>query len=123
MVIRFVVPALASASPLFAAEPYCLVQETCTETSDNCQPAEGRLEMKMHGTGKAMVHLNDAAPLEATPLMMGEMVQMIFAGPDKSQHQMRIAPDGKFNYLINTPNLDAPKGKDQVLYRGQCHEG
>lgn len=120
---RYLLPALLLASPVIAAEPYCLVQESCIETSDNCQPAEGRLEMRVQDSGKALVYLNDAEPLEATPLMMGQMVQMIFAGPDRSQHQLRIAPDGKFNYLIDTPNPEAHKGKDQILYRGQCQEG
>lgn len=111
------------ATPALAAEPYCLVEETCTETSDNCQPAEGRLEMRMQPGGKALVVLDDREGLEATPLVMGKMIQMIFSGPDKTQHQLRIGPDGRFNYLINTPNPDAWKGKDQVLFRGQCVEG
>jgi len=41
----------------------------------------------------------------------------------KTEHQLRLAADGVFNYLISVPDASAPKGKDQTLYRGQCVEG
>ncbi len=116
--------ALAVATPpaAMAAEPYCNVQETCSQTSDNCQPAEGLLKVDVLPSGKASVRLTDRPALESTILEMGGQIILLFTdGTD--EHELRIAGDGKFNYLISTADRDAPKGKDQVLYRGQCVEG
>lgn len=111
-----------SALPATAAEPFCTVQETCAQTNDNCHPAEGRLTIDVLPSGKASVVLNDAPPLESAILDMGGKIILIFHdGP--AEHQLRIEGDGQFNYLISTPDTEAPNGKDQVLYRGQCVEG
>ena len=105
-----------------AAEPYCNVLETCTQTSDNCQPAEGMLKIDMQPSGKALVMPNDRPPLESAILnMSGQIILLFTDGTD--EHELRINGDGKFNYLISIADPDAPKGKDQVLYRGQCVEG
>lgn len=125
---RVSMPALAALAAGFfpqtalAGEPFCTVQETCHGTNDNCTPAAGLLTVVVQPSGKAQVNLNDNPPLESTILNMNGMILLIFRdGVD--QHQLRIQSDGTFNYLISKPDRSAPKGKAQVLYRGQCQEG
>lgn len=113
---------LLSAAAALAGAPFCQVEATCTETSDNCVAAEGRLQIDVLPSGKASVLLNDHAPLESTILDMNGMIMLIFHD-GKDEHQLRIQPDGKFNYLISKPDPDAFNGKNQILYRGQCVEG
>ncbi|WP_164726814.1 hypothetical protein [Shimia sediminis] len=82
-----------------------------------------QLEMKMRGAERAVRHLADAVPRETAPVMIGEMAQRGLPRAQALQRQLRISPDGQFDDLIYTPNRDAHIGKDQVRYRGQCHEG
>jgi hypothetical protein len=120
----FLAPALLAlaTTPALAADPTCPVAETCKHSNDNCQPAEGMLLLRLLPSGKVEVRLNDNAPQEATVLQMTGQTIMLF-GSDGEEHQLRLAPDGKFNYLISIPDPSAPEGKDQTLYRGQCVEG
>ena len=111
----------AAAAPAFAGGPTCPVTETCKHSNDNCQPAEGLLILALQPDGKVEVQLNDNPPLLSTVLQMSGQTILIF-GSGGEEHQLRLAADGKFNYLISIPDEDAPKGKDQTLYRGQCVE-
>lgn len=108
--------------PGLAGAPYCAVEEICKHTNDNCQPAEGRLVMRLLPSGKAEVQLDDGPAHESTVLQMQGKTLLIFR-VEGEEHQLRLEADGKFNYLISIPDPDAPKGKDQTLYRGQCVEG
>ena len=114
--------AAAAGAPAVAGAPSCPVTETCKHSNDNCQPAEGMLVLALQDDGKVEVRLNDNPPLLSTVLQMSGQTILIF-GPDGEEHQLRLASDGKFNYLISIPDKGAPKGKDQILYRGQCVEG
>lgn len=105
-----------------AGVPFCNVSELCTGSNDNCSPAEGRLQIDVQPTGKALVRLNDDPPLESAVLDMNGQIILIFHDGPK-EHQLRISNTGTFNYLISSPDPQAAKGKDQVLYRGQCVEG
>ncbi len=105
-----------------AGAPSCPVSETCKGSNDNCQPAEGLLTLTLLPTGKAQVQLNDASPHESTVLQLNGQTVLIF-GENGEEHQLRLDAEGKFNYLITIPDADAPKGRDQTLYRGQCVEG
>jgi len=110
------------ALPAVAGEPYCDVTETCQGTNDNCTPATGRLQIDVQPNGKALVRFDDRAPLESAVLDMNGQIILIFHN-DAQEHQLRISDTGRFNYLISTPDPEAAKGMDQVLYRGQCVEG
>lgn len=114
--------ALLAAPPALAGGPTCPVTETCKQTNDNCQPAEGMLVLALQPDGKVEVRLNDNPPLTSTVLQMNGQTILIFWN-NGEEHQLRLAADGKFNYLISIPDESAPKGKDQTLYRGQCVEG
>ena len=104
------------------AEPKCLVEETCAGTSDNCEPAEGVVVITALDAYKATLQLNDGPVHESTYLSLNRVLALIFV-VQGVEHQLRIQENGSFNYLISTPNPDAPKGKDQILYRGTCVEG
>ncbi len=110
------------AGPALADAPTCPVSEICRHANDNCQPAEGLLILALQPSGKVEVRLNDNPPLTSTVLQMNGQTILLF-GEDGEEHQLRLAADGKFNYLITIPDADAPRGKDQTLYRGQCLEG
>ncbi len=114
--------ALLAAGPAVAGAPTCPVREICKHSNDNCQPAEGMLILALQPSGKVEVRLNDDPPLESTVLQMNGQTILLF-GRDREEHQLRLAADGTFNYLISIPDADAPRGKDQTLYRGQCLEG
>lgn len=111
-----------SAQPAFAAEPFCKVEETCTVHKDNCEPATGRLTIKVQPSGKGVITLDGTAPVEATILQMNGKT-MLISTDDGEEHQLRISDDGSFNYLITTPDTDAQIGRSQIMYRGQCVEG
>ena len=116
--------ALAAGSAL-AAAPTCPVTETCKQSNDNCQPAEGLVVLKMLEADpvlKVAVSLNDAPPVDTTAVQDPKYTTLM-AMIDGTEHQFRLQPDGTFNYLITTPDRDAPGGHDQPLYRGQCLEG
>ncbi|MCA0873399.1 hypothetical protein LCL97_21415 [Seohaeicola saemankumensis] len=108
--------------PAVAGEPYCDVTETCQGTSDNCAPSTGRLQIDVQPDGKALVRFDDRAPLQSAVLDMNGQIILIFHNGSQ-EHQLRISDSGRFNYLISTPDPEAAKGMDQVLYRGQCVEG
>ncbi len=112
----------ATAAPALAGVPACPVTETCKGSNDNCRPAEGMLVLALQPDGKVEVRLDDAPPRLSTVLQMSGQTILIF-GDDGEEHQLRLAEDGRFNYLISIPDPGAPKGKDQTLYRGQCVEG
>lgn len=114
--------AAMAVSPATAGTPYCQIEEVCRGTNDNCAPEGGRVTIDVLPSGKAQVTLRDRAPLESTILDMNGMIMLIFHD-DRIEHQLRINPEGSFHYLVSTPDPDAPKGKDQVMYRGQCVEG
>ena len=114
--------ALLWAAPGLAGAPTCPVSEICKYSNDNCQPAEGMLILALQPSGKVEVRLNDNPPLTSTVLQMSGQTILLF-GEDGEEHQIRLAADGKFNYLITIPDAGAPRGRDQTLYRGQCLEG
>jgi hypothetical protein len=114
--------ALLAAGPALAGGPSCPVSEICKHSNDNCQPAEGLLILALQPSGKVEVRLNDNSPLTSTVLQMSGQTILLF-GEGGEEHQLRLAADGKFNYLITIPDADAPRGRDQTLYRGQCLEG
>lgn len=113
-------PALA-----LAGEPTCPITEICRETRDNCAPAEGMLTLRyLPENGKVEVRLDDNPPLQSTILNLSGQTVLIF-GEDGEEHQLRIAPDGTFNYLVTIPepdNTDDFDRRKQTLYRGQCVE-
>lgn len=115
---------LAGLAPVaaLAGTPYCQIEQACRGTSDNCTPEGGRVTIDVLPSGKAAVTLRDRAPLESTILDMNGLI-MLICHDDRTEHQLRINPEGSFTYLISVPDPDAPKGKDQVMYRGQCVEG
>jgi|GEM_PF-6786947 len=115
----------AVAAPALAGAPTCPVTETCKHSNDNCQPAEGLVVLKVLEADpvlKVAVTLNDALPVE-TIAVQDPKYTTLMAMIDGTEHQFRLQPDGTFNYLITTPDPDAPGGHDQTLYRGQCLEG
>jgi hypothetical protein len=111
-----------TALPAVAAEPFCNVEETCTVHKDNCEPAKGRLTIKVQPSGKGLIALDGNAPVEATILQMNGKTMLISTN-DGEEHQLRISDDGGFNYLITTPDTEAETGRSQIMYRGQCVEG
>jgi hypothetical protein len=114
---------IAIASPALAGEPACPVTETCRISDDYCQPAEGMPIIKFPPqSGKVAIHLNDNPPLESAILDKPGQTTMSFMRAGE-EHQLRVAPDGKFNYLITIHDPQAPGGCDQTLYRRQCLEG
>ena len=116
-------PALADDT---TGEPYCAVEETCTVTSDNCQPAEGRIKLHLHAAENvtmATILLNDENMGTGSVLGLHNVTAIMFTTEDGVENQMRIQENGRFNYLVSRPDPDAHKGKDQILYRGQCVEG
>lgn len=106
-----------------AGDPYCAIEETCTVTSDNCVPADGRLVFEALQGGKARVVLDDEVMGEAAILSMSSMTTLMFTTEAGVQNQVRIQQSGAFTYLVSKPDAAAFNGKDQVLYRGQCVEG
>ncbi|MDU8926908.1 hypothetical protein RXV86_05890 [Alisedimentitalea sp. MJ-SS2] len=112
--------------PALAAEPYCQVEETCTVTSDNCQPAEGRIMLHLHAAEnvtKATILLDGERMGTGSVLGLHNVTAIMFTTEDGIENQMRIQENGRFNYLVSRPDAQAHKGKDQMLYRGQCVEG
>lgn len=120
--IAFVTATVVAAMPLHAGGPRCVVEETCTETSDNCQPAEGILRVTALDAYKATVQLDNGPVFESTYLGLNGVLALIFSPEPQHEHQLRIQDNGTFNYLVSTPNADAHNGKDQILYRGTCVE-
>lgn len=117
------VAALATLSGLAqASEPYCVVEETCITTGDNCTPAEGRLDVRRVSQYRAEMVLNDRPAVEGI-ILDHKAITTVLGDLDGVHYQLRIQPDGTFNYLVETPNSEAWKGKDQVLFRGHCIEG
>ncbi len=114
-----------AAAPALAGAPTCPVTETCKHSNDNCQPTEGLVVLEMLEADpvlKVAVTLNDAPAVE-TIAVQDPKYTTLMAMIDGTEHQFRLQPDGTFNYLITTPDPDAPGGHDQTLYRGQCLEG
>lgn len=114
-----------TSAPALAGAPTCPVTETCKHSNDNCQPAAGLVVLKMLEADpvlKVAVTLDEAAPVETTAVQDPKYTTLM-AMIDGTEHQFRLQPDGTFNYLITTPDPDAPGGHDQTLYRGQCVEG
>lgn len=120
--IALVTATVLAAAPLYAAGPRCMVEETCTETSDNCQPATGVVKVTALDGYKATVQLDDGPVYESTYLGLNGVLALIFSPEPQHEHQLRIQDDGVFNYLVSTPNAEAHNGKDQILYRGTCVE-
>ncbi len=120
----FAVLALTTA-PALAGEPTCPVSETCRQSNDNCQPAEGLVVLRVieaEPVLKVAIILNGGAPVEAIAVQDPKYTTLM-AMENGTEHQFRLQPDGSFNYLVTTPHPGAPRDTDQRLYRGTCVEG
>lgn len=118
--------ALAMPRTALAGEPYCAIEETCTITSDNCVPAEGRVVLRVQPGAqvtKATIILNGENMGSGSVLGLHNVTAIMFTSDDGVENQLRIQESGRFNYLVSRPDPEAHKGKDQILYRGQCVEG
>ncbi len=121
----FIAAVAPAAAPAFAGGPSCPVAETCTQSNDNCQPAEGVVVLRVLAADpvlKVEIALDGRAPV-ATTAMQDPKYTTLMAMEAGAEHQFRLQPDGTFNYLITTPDTGAPGGQTQTLYRGKCVEG
>ncbi len=112
--------------PTLAAEPYCQIEETCTVTSDNCQPAEGRIMLHVEvqeNVTKATILLDGETMGTGSVPGLHNVTAIMFTTEDGVENQLRLQENGRVSYLVSRLDPDPHKGKDQVLYRGHAWRG